>query len=621
MKKILPALFCFLICLSGFAQSPVAIPRQSVDKAVWVQSALSTDDLTQGNAIPVTPIPDPSRDFNEFQAGTTTYDKQSNYMVSNRIYFYPEDHSIGCVWTKGEIPDAFDDRGTAYNYYDGTSWQPAPEGRVEDQKSGWGCYAPMGPDGEVIVAHLAQGLILSKRSQKGTGEWMSSPVLEDPADPTWPRIITSGVSRDTLHILASSYDPYSGQDKALLYFRSPDGGDTWDIPGIILEGTGSDSYTFIQNDSYAWAEPRGNTLAFVVTSAWHDMFIMKSTDGGDSWEKTIIWENPYPFFDFDVTLTDTFFCPDNSAAIALDDNGRAHVAFGINRVRHSETGTSYWLYYLVDGIGYWNEDMPAFSDDLDALSPPQYEYPHTELVEDYNYVGWSQDMDGNGELTFLESVYYYNTIGISTMPSISVDEEGRIFIVYSSTTENYDNFEYNYKHIWARAWSEESGWTGFVHVSADVIHMFDECIYPEVAANSDDYIHLMYQTDNAPGTAVDEEHDFQENRIVYARVNKFEFYPWSTGDPKINGGALEVSQNYPNPCTETTNITVFTRAAGQLTIDIRNLCAQTVMSLDLGHVIPGTHSYVLDVDLLPGGVYFYVVRQADQSVSRKMIIR
>jgi len=588
------------------------------NRTVLVNSAISADDQTQGMTGYDPSSLAPIREISEFQTGTTTYDKQSNYMVSGRIYFYPGDHTIGCAWTKGESPDTFEDRGTAYNYFNGTSWLAAPDSRVEDQKAGWGCYAPLGDNGEVIIAHLAQGLIMSKREQKGSGEWTVTPILDEPADPTWPRIITSGAHHDTLHVLASSYDPYMGQDQALLYFRSPDGGETWDIPGIILDGTGSDCYSYIQNDSYAWAEPRANTLAFVVTSAWHDMFIMKSTDGGDSWEKTIIWENPYPFFDWDVTLTDTFFCPDNSASIALDNTGKAHVAFGINRVRHSETGTSFWLYYLVDGIGYWNEDMPAFSNDLDALSPPQYGYENTELAEDINYVGWSQDMDGDGETTFLESVYYYGTIGISTMPSISIDDQGRIFLVYSSTTENYDNFEYNYKHIWARAYSPESGWTNFVHVSSEVVHMFDECIYPEIAANSDDYIHLTYQVDNTPGTAVEEDHSYQENRIVYARVNKYEFYPWGTGEHQDPASQFAVIQVYPNPCTDLVNISLTTRTSGQLTIDVRNMCGQTVRSAS-GKAEASQQVETINLKGLPAGVYQCTVSLDQQTVSKKLI--
>lgn len=78
----------------------------------------------------------------------------------------------------------------------------------------------------------------------------------------------------------------------------------------------------------------------------------------DSWEKTVIWEHPYPLYDWNVTITDTFFCVDNSASIALDNSGKAHVVFGINRIIHDVVGTNYSYFKYVDGIGYCNEDMP-----------------------------------------------------------------------------------------------------------------------------------------------------------------------------------------------------------------------------------------------------------------------
>jgi hypothetical protein len=225
-----------------------------------------------------------------------------------------------------------------------------------------------------------------------------------------------------------------------------------------------------------WANPVGDTLAFLAASAWHDLFMMKSTDNGESWEKTVIWEHPYPFFDWNVTITDTFFCVDNSASIALDPTGKAHVVFGISRVIHSAIGTTYNYYPGVDGIGYWNEDMATFSNDLNALAPPQYGYPTTELVEDLNYIGWTQDVDGDGEITFVSTStgfpMSYREMGISTMPAISISPDNWIVVIYSSTTETFDNFDWNYKKLWMRDKQDGSTWGPFMHLTEDIMHIF-----------------------------------------------------------------------------------------------------------------------------------------------------
>jgi hypothetical protein len=118
----------------------------------------------------------------------------------------------------------------------------------------------------------------------------------------------------------------------MLYNRPTDGGATWDIQHVNLEGMGADFYLDISADDYVLAS-KGNTVALLMTSAWIDMFVMKSTDNGETWDKIMIWEHPYPFFDLQTTLTsDTLYAVDNSGNLAIDDNGMVHVVFGIGRV-------------------------------------------------------------------------------------------------------------------------------------------------------------------------------------------------------------------------------------------------------------------------------------------------
>ena len=99
--------------------------------------------------------------------GQTRYDLQTNQSVQNRVYAFP-DHTIGAVWTRGIADPGFADRGSGYNYYDGSSWAPAPSARIETTKAGWPSYQPYGPNGEIVVTHHnTAGLIVCKRDAKG----------------------------------------------------------------------------------------------------------------------------------------------------------------------------------------------------------------------------------------------------------------------------------------------------------------------------------------------------------------------------------------------------------------------------------------------------------------------
>jgi hypothetical protein len=533
---------------------------------------------------------------------------------------------MGAVWTIGMQSTAFADRGTGYNFFDGSSWGSAPLARIESFRAGWPSYAPFGTDGEIVVSHdfAAHTLYFMSRPVKGTGAWTETAYSYSagPASLSWPRMITAGEDNQTIHLLANSFETYEGMVTATVYSRSTNGGVSWTDENILLDGTGPDSYLEIAADEYIWAEPKGNTIAFLVASAFHDLFMMKSTDNGDTWEKTVIWEHPYPFFDWNTTVTDTFFCVDNSASIALDNEGKAHVVFGINRVLHDAVGTTYSLFPFVDGIGYWNEDMPPFSNDLNALAPPQYGYANSEMEENFNYIGWTQDVDGDGVVTFITTStgfpMYYRQMGISTMPAITVADDGTIVVVFSSTTETFDNFEFNFKHIWARAY-QNGTWGPFVDLTADIVHIFDECIYPVFGKISGDNFHILYNADSYPGCAVDGDQDYVENRIVHAMIPMGELL---TGINEETPGFSEsqVQQNFPNPFSGTTRVRVDLTSSENLSVEVRNNLGQLVQSVDKGHVRPGTHFITLDGTSLSRGIYFYTVKVGNQSVTRKMII-
>ncbi len=480
--------------------------------------------------------------------GYTVFDQQSYALQGNRFWVY-DDGSMAAVWTYGMNPDGFPDRGTGYNYFDGSQWMADVNGRLETDRTGWPSYAPWGESGEIVASHntSTHKIYFQTRNIKGKGNWAPSiySYSKGPSMLSWPRMITSGINNTSIQLLANSCEAYQGQKSAMVYSRSIDGGITWTDENLTLDGTGADSYSAIGPDEYVWAKPHENTLAFLVASPWHDMFMFKSTDNGDSWAKTVIWEHPYPFFDWNSTVTDTFFCVDNSAAICLDDAGKAHVVFGISRVLHNTAGNSFYLFPYVDGIGYWNEDMPAFSNDPDALAPPSYNDKNSEMILNINYVGWAQDVNQNGILDFTNKILYYREMGLSTMPSLDIDRDGTIYLVFSSTTETYHNYDYNFKHVWARA-NRNGTWGQFIDLTSGDEHILEECIYPQIGGLTEDYIHLTYNADGTPGTAADGDHNYQKNSIIYSKILKENLL---TGiiEPPASSQKEIVSAPYPNP--------------------------------------------------------------------------
>ena len=179
----------------------------------------------------------------ETQIGNTVYDLQSNKLLGNRVCRF-EDGTIGTVWTMGLSATSFPDRGTGYNYYNGTSWGTMPAGRIESLRTGWPSIAPLGENGEIIVSHDFTNFVLYllTRENKGTGDWTETAFTYSSGPPrlAWPRLMTGGEDNLVVHMLANTYEAYQGMTTGTVYSRSTDGGLTWDIENILIDDMGPD---------------------------------------------------------------------------------------------------------------------------------------------------------------------------------------------------------------------------------------------------------------------------------------------------------------------------------------------------------------------------------------------
>jgi hypothetical protein len=621
MKNLFILFLVLTTAFSGYSQQRAFLSKDMRNKALVRQVTETNTGILNHEVSPMLK----AKDFppEEEQIGGTRYDDQANASIQNRMYVY-DDGTIGATWTRAMVDGTWTDRGTGYNYFDGNAWGAFPVTQVETEKTGWPSYSPLGENGEIISAHGANGIVASARENKGSGSWnytlFPGPVGHEYM--LWNRTITSGINHMRIHRLAVTAStvyngtPYLGLNGALVYSLSTDGGNTWTYQNEVLEGMTADNYVGFDGDTYCFAPPKDNIVAFVVGDSWYDMFLMKSTDGGETFEKTLIWEHPYPFFDPQAqTLTDTFYCPDGSHSCIIDNSGTVHVAFGIDRA-YSDGTSSYWFPF-IDGIAYWNENMPGFSSDMNALSP--YGDSGSELVENYNLIAWSPDINNNGTLEILDVIGTYY-LGLSSFPQFVYGQNNQLYLVYSSVTETYNNGTANYRHVWART-STDGGlsWGDFFDLTSDLVHIFDECVYPSCAANSDDYIHLVYQTDLEPGVNIwGTQHPVVDNNIVYMKVLKADITGIKETKPFIYD--YDVSQNFPNPFKSNTEILVNLRKVADIKLDVFSITGQQVFETQITDAKVGMNSIKVDAKAMSPGIYFYTVTAGNSSVTKKMTI-
>jgi hypothetical protein len=632
MKKILLLTFVLGIIFSGFAQRATVSKDLLNVKVKKIQPTLETMNFSH-DVLPAAAVPevDPDEDI----IGTTWYDLQSNATMQNRIFVY-DDGTIGCVFTFGEEYDQFPDRGTGYNYFDGSEWGEEPVERLEAERTGWPSYASWGEDGEIIVSHYSNapedGLAFSRRATKGTGVWTQFDYhAPDPdKDYVWPRIATGGVNHSVMHCIAlcrgAEYGggPYQGIDCAFLYSRSENGGDTWSIDGKLFEEMSSTYYNQFHGDTYSIEAQGENNVAFLYGDDWTGLVLMKSTDGGETFTQTIIWEHPYPLWnDLSPFETDGFYGTDGSHSLAFDQSGKVHIVFGITWSQYSLTPQpGYYWRAGVDGVGYWNEDRPTFSADTMALSP--YGEPGSELVEDYSLIGWAQDLNGNDTIDLTPFDLPNYSIGMSSMPQILIDDMNQIFVVYSSYTEGYISGlpdEQTCRHLWCRTSPNGEWWGTFTDLSTADIHMIDDCLWPSIASYSDDNFYLVYQHDNQPGMAVRglPTTAFGENFISVMTVRKDSVWT-SVKENNIPIYDYDVLQNYPNPFTGSSTVKVNVRQSAELSLEVINMMGQKVYTVDAGIAKPGMNTITIDGTKLSPGVYFYTVRAGETAITKKMIV-
>jgi hypothetical protein len=206
------------------------------------------------------------------------------------------------------------------------------------------------------------------------------------------------------------------------------------------------------------------------------------------------------------------------------------------------------------------------------------------------------------------------------MPNISIDDQGRLFVAWASTTETFDNIDYNFKKIWARAY-DNGEWGPFVHVTNDIVHIFDESIYPTMPTTTNgSAVYVLYQADGTPGTALDADHDYQENRMIVAAIDYSDLLTGLGNENQLINES-SVSQNYPNPFNSTSTITVNLEKSANLSMVVTNMVGQQVMSFNRGQVAAGTYFFQVNSTNLTDGIYFYTVKADNSSVTKKMVVK
>jgi len=473
MKKLALFILSFVLCTTLFAQVKVNHIHHQAVSVKMEQPALFTGVEKNMDIIPThrnSPMAPSNQLYN--LVGETRYNITTNCNARNTIGFNPKSLNGAAVWIMGTNSG---NRGTGINYYDANvnEWGviPDPEsGRIETVATGWGTHG-FTQGGEVVAAHnSATGLTVNTRNVQGVGNWQqstlvgpqykvceTSPTCTNPITTTsllWPSMATNG---NTVHLLCvtaqwpsgtnfpANFEPnpnqppygYLGFPTFPLYYRSKDGGKTWEAPKDLREFGMTNYECFTVNaDSYSVAV-RGNHVVILYLYKLGFCNYMESKDGGDSWVKKTVYDNGMVFSQIEQ-MVEPRLMP-TSGTIYIDENHKVHVVFS-TQCYYKNAGTTTINYFprIPIGMVYWNDmqapidwqNIRAWVNDGSLVASNWEEYPgYIEVpsvlgLDKFYY--WSEFPQFN--------IDQFRGLGWSIYPKI-LAKDGRVYVSYQAPLE------------------------------------------------------------------------------------------------------------------------------------------------------------------------------------------
>jgi len=613
MKK--QVLLTGMVFMSGFAFAQQAAVKADASKAAATlnRKAMTGNEILGALAAPANPYVNNKNTGFEigYQIGSTVYDLQTNGSLCSRIVNY-SDQTIGATWTYGTAAPAFANRGTGYNYMNAASeWRAVPAAREEASvRTGWPNIVKVGATAELILSHqgTTNTVHVLRRATKGGATWDTDADVA--LSGLWPRAAVSG---NTVHVITCGnpdVSPVAGLTSPLYYHRSTDGGVTWSITDQIIPALDSSLNYGFSADGYS-IDASGNTVAILVTDDYNPTFLIKSTDGGNTWTRTNIIDPGLGKYSTvaagsisDVNgdmIADTISNSDASGAVIIDGNGVVHAFFGLMRYLDDDPAADANSSFFpgTNGLAYWRDDNPSQIDTITG----------------------ALDIDGSGVLlddyaAQANLALYYQSL--STWPSVGIDASGTLYLAYSAVMETLndgmDPFQF-YRHMYIMK-SADGGntWDAPYHIPTQF--QFGEYVFASINRNiENNVIHIVCQRDGTPGLSVRGDEDpAGDNEILYFQIPTSLPADLSVEDIKVNN----VVSVYPNPAVSNANVSINASAAAEGTLQVIDITGKTVMMSNL-NLNAGYNNINIDVQNLSTGIYSVNVSIGKEVYTQKLI--
>ncbi len=460
---------------------------------------------------PIQP-PGPRRDIvgERFQAGDTWYDYQSNGSIGKMIAVDGEG-GVHIIWMDGEGADlGASNRNMKYAYAvddefaeeDGTRVNNGRRGgyghialTVEDEPRGLAFYHAQGDDdafaGMVGVDFLP-----------GLGAFLETPLPQYPdANVYWPQGVMTSEGRIHVVYNRAGADMISYAVGVLDRDGNPEFGE---FPEQVSE-TSLNTYRIAASPNservaITWVAsrvgipPPENWDGFLAYQMNNDLYMVVSEDGDDwDFDNPINVSNtimPDPDLPGDAARGDVHL-PYCTHDVIFDEDDNIHVVFETREM---------WI--QADEV-----DVPP----VDRLTTDySYLWHWSEEAEEITAVadGWfsQNELDDEGQVVRAPRPGAWKSNVCA--PSLAYDADGDLYCVYNYYPVDDNSASYCNGEIYVTV-SEDNGETWYMptNITETRTHQADQgehaCeLYPTLASNVDDFLHITYLLDTEPGTTI-----------------------------------------------------------------------------------------------------------------------
>ena len=627
MKKLFTLALALTVAFCGYAQVK-SVSTKDI-KAAQMKEAARMEENTLTN---VQIQPNMTRTDGELDY--TTYDWQTNAAAITRTIVWP-DGKVNFAYTMA-TETGFGDRGTGIGTYDAVNdeWIPL-NGRIENEKTGFGSIARYRDNGIVIASHNASTVGLFIVEDKDNMSPNSVPAVnyipDSGIEPTWANVMTSGANRDIIHVL---YTSYSQDGNPMYYARTSDGGQTWDKLDEVIPFLSSEYVSdWGSNIAYFMETTEDNCLAIVLSNAWSDGMVIYSYDDGETWERKVFWHHP----GINNDMTDHMVAYPRWTSAQWGVDGELCLAYEFNGTTGEPGSGSY--YPGLGGVSFWSENMPYNStytpqygfdptnpnppvpgqagfvmdtayiyQDIYASWPPFSDGTHPEgmlpeyfgylpaLTDDGEWESWDVATSFNIEDRSLHGSYNSGCVAFPVLCVVPGSDGWDLVAVWSAMDENTTDGAGNYYYKLFAAWSGDAGrtWSNMIHLTNDFMYQYSECVYNQAAIVGNTLI-IASMVDGETGTYVQsDETDPTDCYYQGFTFDLIDLFGAAVDVPEVPSNNVHMTV-YPNPAVDQLNVTLSKNAE----ITVYNIMGQAIRTLE-GRVGANT----VDLSGLTSGVYF-----------------